>query len=596
MKTYLNEIFYLLGDDKKKIPWLILLFLGVSLLDLAGLWFIGPYVALVVDPEAVISGKISQVIAQLGLPNDQQSLVIIIGVILLCIFFFKALVTIGINYQIIRFSQQRQYKLRSILMSAYLSLPYVNYLNRNSSEYIHSIQALTGQFSKSVVSNGLRSLSDGIVAIMITILLIINNGAALVVLVMLLGTSVFFYDYYFGERLQTYGKQGNKASTSMVQGIHEGIEGLKEIRILGVGNYFYEKVRLNASRFSQYQTHYQVLSDAPRYLLEFLMVGFFVLVVIGFMVFGENVKESLPVLGVFALAGIRLMPIANGFSTSLAQLRYGRDSVSRLYRDLVEVEHLKDEVLIRSEPESEPFHKLELQHIKFSYPNTDRKILNDISLNFKSGETIGCIGPSGSGKSTLIDVLLGLLDLEEGNISYNEKPLASVLDEWRSQVAYLPQQVFLIDNTLRHNIALGQEENDIDEAKLYEAIRQAQLTELVEQLPDGMDTVLGEHGVRLSGGQRQRVALSRALYYGRNVLIMDEATSALDYKTEQEIAKEIKELRGKKTIIVIAHSLTTLKHCDRIYEIDKGKIINVGSYEEILLKYENIKNHLEHGS
>ena len=168
MKTYLNEIFYLLGDDKKKIPWLILLFLGVSLLDLAGLWFIGPYVALVVDPEAVISGKISQVIAQLGLPNDQQSLVIIIGVILLCIFFFKALVTIGINYQIIRFSQQRQYKLRSILMSAYLSLPYVNYLNRNSSEYIHSIQALTGQFSKSVVSNGLRSLSDGIVAIMIT--------------------------------------------------------------------------------------------------------------------------------------------------------------------------------------------------------------------------------------------------------------------------------------------------------------------------------------------------------------------------------------------------------------------------------------------
>ena len=192
------------------------------------------------------------------------------------------------------------------------------------------------------------------------------------------------------------------------------------------------------------------------------------------------------------------------------------------------------------------------------------------------------IGPSGSGKTTMVDVVLGLLEPQKGKIYYNGKDLIESLDEWRAQVAYLPQQVFIIDNSLRNNIALGMEAEEIDDVQLHEAIRQARLTELAEQLPDGVETILGERGIRLSGGQRQRVALARAFYHGRSVLVMDEATSALDNETEQEIVEEIRHFKGKKTMIVIAHRLTTVQHCDRIYRLENGEITETGSPDQVL--------------
>jgi ABC-type multidrug transport system fused ATPase/permease subunit len=299
---------------------------------------------------------------------------------------------------------------------------------------------------------------------------------------------------------------------------------------------------------------------------------------------GEALTEFIPTIGVFGVAALRLKPTANSLASSLITFRFYRDSVRRLTADMQGVERLVSPVNATSSlgKTIDPFEELTLNNVSFTYQGMSQNALQNISLRVSKGEALGLIGPSGSGKTTLVDLLLGLLEPQSGKVKCNGFPLWEVLSDWRAQVAYLPQQVFLIDNTLRCNVALGETESEIEESRLQEALRQARLSELVEQLPQGVNTILGERGVRLSGGQRQRIALARAFYHGRSVLVMDEATSALDNETEREIVEEIKRLKGQKTMIVIAHRLTTVQHCDRIYRLEQGRIIEEGTPEQVL--------------
>jgi len=588
MIEYLRKILYLLGDSRKKIPIMLIIFLMSSFLDLVGIGMIAPYIALILDPNSM-DGILAIVGEVVGLPKERESLLIATSLILLVVFLVKTLSVILINRLIINFSQDQEVRLRSFLMRSYQSLPYVEYLRRNSSEYIHSIHNLTGQFSSQILLPLLRTLSDGMVAIFILGLLAWQNVSALVLLVILLGTIIIFYDKLFRYKVTLYGKRVNEHSTSMVQGIHEGIEGLKEIRILGREKYFINKVVNNAKTFAFYNKKSQILSIAPRYLLEFTMIAFIVLLVVSTLLLGMDVRGLVPTLGVFGVAALRLLPASNSISTSLVQLRYGRDAVNRLYGDLSGIKQfeLNDSNSSFEETDHDLFQKLLVDNITFTYPNTKQKILKKISLEIKAGESIGIMGISGSGKTTLIDILLGLLNVQSGRINYNGKPLNLMLNKWQSQIAYLPQQVFLVDDTLQRNVALGIDDHKINKEQLYKALKQSQLIELAEQLPQGIDTVLGERGIRLSGGQRQRIALARAFYHERDILIMDEATSALDNETEREIVKEIEQLKGDKTMIVIAHRLTTLQHCDRIYELKDGKIVSVGSYKDLVMNHES---------
>jgi ATP-binding cassette, subfamily B, bacterial PglK len=288
--------------------------------------------------------------------------------------------------------------------------------------------------------------------------------------------------------------------------------------------------------------------------------------------FQQNVQHLLPTLGVLGLASIRLIPAANVFSSTLIALRFHRDSVSRLFHDVTDFQNYTNteaEVL----PEvPEQFERLTINAVSFNYLDAKNNALNQITLEISRGESIGLIGSSGSGKSTLIDTMLGLLKPQKGRIKFSGKALDQSLKTWQNHVEYLPQQLFIIDNTLRRNVALGIQENKI----------KARLDDLVEQLPEGLDTSLGEGGIRLSGGQRQRVALARAFYHERDVLVMDEATSALDNEPEREIVKEIQHLKGKVTMIVVAHRYATVQHCDRIYKIDNGAIVAVGKPSDLL--------------
>jgi ATP-binding cassette, subfamily B, bacterial PglK len=572
MKKYLEEILYILDDDVKKIPALVLLFLGVSMLDLAGLGLVGPYIALLFDPQAS-NGVLGILIDTFGLPNDQNLLVNIFGLGLLTIFFLKAISAIWIHYKIIRFSQEMQITLRSFLMHAYQSLPYIEYLRRNSSEFIYCIQNLVGHFSGRIVISGLRTLSDGIVSIAIIILLAFENIQVLALLVVILGCFVIAYDRIFRIKSRKYGERSNLAATAMLQGVQEGIEGIKDIRILGRETYFYSKVKKEATKYAQLSSKIQVISIAPRYVLELLIFGLVILFVISSRQLGMDMNTLLPTLGMFGIAGLRLLPAASVLSNSLSQLRFGRDAVSRLYNDLKTLENYELQPLNSLKNISEPFKTLSLDRVSFCYPNAKHSVLKNVSFEINSGESIGLIGPSGSGKTTLVDLLLGLLEISEGKLLYNNRMLKEQMDDWRSQLAYLPQQIFIIDNTLRRNVALGVVDEDIDDERLSTALSQAHLSELVEQLPLGVDTILGERGIRFSGGQLQRVALARAFYHNRNVLVMDEATSSVDNETEKEIIEEIRKLKGSKTVIIIAHRLATVQHCDRIYRIENGRAV-----------------------
>ena len=581
---YLREILFILGKDRTKVPWMLLLFWGSSLLDLAGLGLVTPYIGLIISPASVQGGKIGDLINLFNLPNNQEKLLVVLGIALVGIFLLKAMTAIGINYIIIRFSQNQQIRLSSLLLRSYQALPYTEFLHRNSSEYIYNIHVLVKNFTGVVVLNGLRTLSELIVAVMILGLLAWNNVVALGLFTGLLCTIVFGYDYFFRHRLRHYGQRINQLSTKMVQGIHEAVEGLKEIRILGKESHFHNKVHANVSDLAIVNRHSSLITLAPRYIMELLIVSFVVMLVTGTMFFSHTDMQSLVgTLGMFGVAALRMLPTGNALISSLMQLRFQRNTVSRLYNDLVWINQLNFESPRRVfNPKCEEFRHLILEKVRFSYPKTFDDALSEISLKIQAGESIGLVGTSGSGKTTLVDVLLGVLEPQKGKITFNGKLLGPVLSDWRAKVAYLPQQAYLIDNSVRCNVALGLSEEEIDDSRIKESLQKARLLETVEKLPQGLNTMLGERGIRLSGGQRQRVALARAFYHEREVLVMDEATSALDNETELEIIEEVKLLKGQKTLIVIAHRLSTVQHCDMIYRLEHGKIIESGAPDKVL--------------
>ena len=582
MKKYLFEILSLLGPDKWKLPALLIFFIFASMLDLLGISLIGPYIGLVVDPQSK-----SEVIAYIGnwmsLPKSHDLLVIVLGLILLTIFFLKTITALWVYHVIIKFSTVQQIRLKSLLMKKFQFQPYTTYLAGNSSESVHSIQKLVDHYTDGVVTVGMKILSDAVVVLAIIILLAWINIYAVILLIGLTAVFVFGYDKLFRVKIKLYGKKSNLASINVVKAVSESMEGLKEVRILGREKYFYNQVRNSAKEFGRYYIRSTILTTAPRYLLEFIMVLFIVALVTLLQVYQKNLDQLLPTLSAFGIAAIRLIPSINTFSTGMARLRFNRDSVSRLYLDVVEINkfHLKNNSLDGTKI-YQPFNSFELEHVNFRYPSAKQNTLNDVSLKINTGEVIGLIGSSGSGKSTLIDVILGILQPQEGKALYNKNPLRDKLKEWQCHIAYLPQKIFLIDSTLKKNIALGVKDKEIDNNKLIDALERAHLTKLVEQLHKGVDTPLGEGGIRISGGQKQRVALARAFYHGRDVLIMDEAKRALDNQTEREIVEEIKRLKGSKTIIIVAHRMSTLKYCDVIYEIKGGILKKGGTYNEIV--------------
>ncbi len=584
IKGYAKEIFHLLGKDAVKLPILLFMFLGMSILDVIGLGLIAPYVAMILDPNLVNSDLYAVLTKFFAEPLDSEFIIYIASAILFLIFFIKSIVVIFINYYITKFSQDQEVRLRSTLMRIYQNLPYLIYLKRSGGEYVYNIYNLVGQFSNGVVLSGLRAVSDIIVAIMVFGFLAWSNIFAFILLVFMLSLSLYIYDNAFKNKLSRSGKITNTASSKLSQNVHEGIDGFKEIRILGVENFFRKKVVSTAKKIRDNQIIYHLILTLPRYILELVLVGFIVLFVVGSYFFDVNTVNLTSTLVLYGVASVRLMPIFNSFSSTINQLRFNRDTVSKLYYDLsylkkYDYNSSKPLVKLINSLEQEGFQSIKLNNVTFSYPETDKKILDNVSIEIKKNKIIGIVGQSGTGKSTLMNIILGLLPLSNGDVKYNDKNIQECLSYFQSKIAYMPQDIYIIDDSIKNNIALGVPENEIDRDRLNDSINSAQLTDFVNNSPFGIETKLGTKGVKISGGQKQRIALGRVFYHQRDIIFMDESTSSLDNETEKEISDEIEKYKGEKTFVIISHRLPILKHCDLIYQLDHNGNIMITNFK-----------------
>lgn len=588
MKKYFSELIVLIDSRVTRLFHVFFLYGISSLIEVVTLGLIGPYIAIIVGakPPAVLN-NISMI--DFSGQLSYEIMVIYGGICLVVMFLLKAVYSIYVNYYVVKFCMEQLSDLRLRLNKGYQKIPYIKYLNINSAHLVNSVQNMTYQFSINSLLPVIRMVGDIIVGIVILGLLLWIDWVALMVLVLLMGSLIVTYDLIFGRVINTYGERANIAQRTVLQNLNEESQGFKEIRILGKEYFFFNNIKNATDDYCYYQTKSQVLSTVPRYLLEVILVSFIVILTLYTLTTKGSLLSIIPTLGLFGIASIRLLPIANSLSYGISQIRYGRDVVSSLNKDLVSLYNSDDIDAARNESDEfnkckpiDSFKSLNLNDVSFKYPDATQIAVSGIRMTFNAGESIGIVGPSGSGKSTLIDILLGLLTPQNGVILYNGENIVHKTLEWHSQVAYLPQNQFIMDDTLWRNIAIEDSFDKVNFAKLELVIQQSRLADLVKSLPQGFNTSLGEGGCKISGGQRQRISLARALYHDRNVLILDEATSALDNETEKEIVSIIDSLKGNKTIVVISHRIGTLRNCDHVYALKNGLIEFVGTPENVL--------------
>jgi ABC-type multidrug transport system fused ATPase/permease subunit len=440
--------------------------------------------------------------------------------------------------------------------------------------------------SEMAIGAALRVLGDSIVFVALLAVLLVTDVTAVLVLGPVLVSVIFIFRALMTERVREAGHQSGLALMRLLASIQNALNGIKEIRILGVEENFVDTARKNVKQYADAFIAYSCISVIPRFFIEFLVISSVAVLAIYYTLRGDSGEHVMATLGVFAIVGLRVMPSVQNILFSLNNMAFSKPSVDYLYTDLKELDgrgRAASGRRIAATDKPEPaFEKLVLKDVTYRYPASDRAALDKINLTIRQGQSIGVVGPSGSGKSTLIDVIIGLLQPGSGEILCNGRNISDPASGWSQLVAYIPQMLFLVDDTVRRNVALGVPDAEIDEDRLHLALRQARIDDMVAALPNGLDTMLGDRGLRVSGGQRQRVALARTFYFGRQVLVLDEATSALDQEVEKEIVEEIHRLKGTKTLIVIAHRLSTVRECDLLIRIEEGRITAVGNFEQVV--------------
>lgn len=590
---YLLRFLYLNKGKEKSLILMILLFLLISSLEMLGTGLIGPFINLALNPDSIQKNKwLSSLYQSFDFTNNNQIL-ILVGALVVAVFYLKSFLSFNAQKYVFKFGFNQQGELSSQLMRAYLSAPYTFHLSRNSADLIQNIINETERFANGFMMPLLTCISNAVVIVALISLLIATDVMAVVIIAGIGIISIALF-YRFKDRIGRWGEEGSEARTEMIRVINHSLGGLKETKIIGCEPYFEKQLEVQIRKFATSISSALIFSNLPRYVIEAFLITFLIGFTLLFITINrENTQNLSSVLGIFALASIRLLPAAGNLISAINGIKYHAYTVDKLYLDLQEIKavnqakiNIKEGTLDKKENFATiPFEdRITLEQVSYTYPNAAQKSLKEVSLTIQKGKSIGLIGKSGAGKTTLVDVILGLLTPQEGDIKVDDVSIyRNNINYWRNLIGYVPQSIFLIDDTLEKNIAFGVNDLDINYTRLQKAIEAAQLNELIENLPQGLQTMVGERGVMLSGGQRQRVGIARALYHEREVLVFDEATAALDNETESLVTEAIKSLSGKKTMIIIAHRLSTIEHCDRIYMMKNGGVVAEGSYQEVVL-------------
>ena len=571
----LKKIGYVL-ERKQRISIIVLLvimFFG-AFLEFLGVSLILPLVNVALDPECIDSKWYYAAIkSYMGFSSARQMLIFLAIVLIVTYIVKNIYITMmyDMQYRLV-FDNQRRLSVK--MMKCYMSQDYLFHVSKNVAELQRNItNDVNGFFS--LVLNSLQFIAELSVCLVLVVFLLVQDVMTTLAVAALTVFAGAFLTVVYRKILVRKGERNRELNVQTAKWLLQTFSGIKEIKAANNEDFFINNYESNYKQFAMLQRQQSVLKFIPRPLMEVVCIGGLLLAFIIKLQFSNaDVNSFISTLSLFAVAAFRLLPSFNRITGCIGSIMFDLPSVNAIYDDLKEIEELK-RCRIDKEDISEQIElkdSIKINKLSFRYPEAERWILKNIDLEIPKNKSIGLIGASGAGKTTLVDIILGLLEPQEGYILVDGTDIRKHMASWRKSIGYIPQSIYLLDDTIKANIAFGVEDENINEEALIKALREAQLEKFVSSLPNGLNTQIGEGGVKLSGGQRQRIGIARALYRNPQVLILDEATSALDNETEQEVMEAIDGLHGQRTVIIIAHRLTTIKNCDIIYEVNDMKV------------------------
>lgn len=573
--TLLKKIWYVLPSKyhSKVIILLLLLLFGMGL-EMLGVGLVIPILVLLTDGDFVTKyPTINPMLDNLGNPTHEQ--LIVMSMFLMVVVYVVKSIFLGFSFLFqSKFIHFLEADIAQILYKGYLHQPYTFHLQRNSAELIRNTINHAGGVA-SLVQQSTLLVGEIFILTGVSILLFLVEPVGALSIVSMFGCAGLLFHWFTRGHILRWGKTLQWHNGFRIQHLQQGLGGVKSVKLLGREQDFLDQFSLHNQGTSKIRQYQHTLQALPRLLLETLAIAGLATLVITMISQGKSISTLLPTVGLFAAAAFRIMPSVNRIINSAQGLRFGLPIIDTIYS---EFHILKKDSHIQCKETNFPFQMaLHIEHIKYKYPSTETLVLNNVDLVIHKGKSIGFIGGSGAGKTTLIDIILGLIKPDSGAIMIDGVDIQSNIRGWQDLIGYVPQSIYLTDDTLRRNIAFGIPDDKVDESAILRAMRDAQLDEFISELPDGLDTLVGERGVRISGGQQQRIGIARALYHNPSVLVLDEASSSLDTETETSVMKAVYNLQGEKTIIIIAHRLSTIQNCDYVYKLEKGKIIDTGS-------------------
>lgn len=567
------------GKQKRKMVLIVFLMLIGGVLESLSISAAIPVMKVVIDPEAVANNKyMSAVYNALHLTSPMQ-FTLLMMCLLVFAFVLKNLFLFFQNVVQLRFVYTNQFATSRRMMINFMKRPYEYYLGAETAVIQRNITSDVNNMYALILTI-LQLTSELVVFTCLAVVLLLVDAAMVLTITTLLVAVLVIIKIVLKPIMYKAGQDNQDYYSDLFKWIEEAVMGIKEIKVANKEHYFINEYAKCGAGYVGAVQKYNVYNSTPRLLIETICIGGLVGYMSVVMAHGATMEQMIPQLTVFGLAAMRLLPSANrinNYSTSISYFEPFLWNVSEhLQTEINDGNVVYDEAVYREKKEVEKLpvnNEIVLEDITYKYPNTEKLIFNHANIKIPIGSAVGIVGSSGSGKTTMVDVLLGLLQLQTGTIKADGVDVQTNYEGWLKNIGYIPQTIFMIDETIRKNVAFGFADDEIDDEKVWAALREAQLDEFVKSLPDGLDTGIGERGIRLSGGQRQRIGIARALFEDPEVLVLDEATSALDGETEAAIMDSINRLHGKKTLIIIAHRLTTIEKCDMVYRVEDGNIV-----------------------
>ena len=564
-------------DKKQKINIVVLavmIFMG-GILETLSISAMLPVVWVIIDAESVQQNKYCQWIMELLHIQNMQGFIIMLLIALMIMYILKNAYLLLLTSEQNRFISVNRNRLISQVLREFLNRPYEFYLDAD----IPTVFRLTDSDIPNVfgILMAIISLaSEVVVFVLICGVLIVTDWKLVLVLIFISGIVTLVLFKVLKPKLNSLGMTNQAIQSRIAKWRIQAIYGIKDVKVLHRESFFADNYESNGKIGAKLNQKYAIINALPRILIETI----FMVSILGYLVvcvaLGDDMTQMLPTLTAFGLAAVRLLPCVNRINTYLTDISYFRPCLDYVYENMNinEISKKTNQTLLPVDETKtmQLRNRIELKDIVYAYPNTDTLIFDHADMEIPYGKSIGIMGPSGAGKSTIVDILLGLLKVHEGQILCDGDNVFENYPAWLAQIGYIPQSIYLVDEPIRNNIAFGIADDEIDDNRIWQVLEEAQLKEFIQTLPEGLDTTIGDRGVRLSGGQRQRLGIARALYHNPEILVFDEATSALDNETEAAVMEAINSFHGKKTMVIIAHRLNTIEKCDMIYKVEGGKI------------------------